>query len=104
MGVDLHVKDVSSLRSESFTVAGMTTWKRCWLPGAAELGLKIVPNLSGGYYVWFPPDEIPDLVQELKRLRSWFETNDAAHCIDQLDHVVTVLTQPYAAAFEFGFG
>jgi hypothetical protein len=79
-------------------VAHYETFQRYWLPGAKVLGLKIVPRFG----VLAISNEkknlfyIPELIEELRLLRPWFEKNvpesERDYLVKRIDMLVEELT------------
>jgi hypothetical protein len=105
LGINFVVTKKGTSEHELYIVSGANGWQAAWLPACKELGLQIVPNLSGGTYShFFPPEDIPQLVRELSLLRPWM--NDAGFdlFVSFIDRMLRVFAETDPNEYEYSFG
>lgn len=87
MSVALLIKD-SSAESTLVPVATEDTYERLWQTGAKTLDLEWVPALQAG--VDITGENRAAIIDELGKLRGWFETNHPSQVV-RVDSLVSAL-------------
>ena len=79
---------------ESFPLAGASTFKRYWLPGAVALNLEWIKQFDACLLV---PNNLDAIMKELRQLRNWFhktQPEDTANALaERIDRVLPALEQ-----------
>jgi hypothetical protein len=104
LGVNFVVTKKGTSECEFCTVSGANGWRDIWLPACTDLGLTIVPYLDDGRYTLFPPEDIPQLVRELRLLRPWMNDRGYDLFVGFIDRVIRVFAETNPAECEYSFG
>lgn len=93
-----------SAEPECYSLTGATGWQTVWLPAAAELGLELVPLLGNGAFTHVPPEELPEIMAQLAKLREWMTVHGHSLYVEHLDHALSALSavQPGDDVVSFG--
>jgi hypothetical protein len=104
VGVELLIHPKGAAEPVYYSMTGATGWATVWLPAAAELGLDLIPRLGDGSFTIVPPQELPELVAQLARLRDWMATNGHELYVEHLDDILPALIAVRPGEDEVSFG
>ena len=105
MSVSLMLRHNLTGECREIPVATERGFREGWLPVCQQLCLQLVPMFSGGALTSLPPDLIPAIVRELKAMRSALGAEpESAWIVEQIDAILTALTETAPAEWEYSFG
>jgi hypothetical protein len=90
-------RDVPVSTSDSF--------RKRWLPAAQALGLELVPHLHDGTFTVLAKEDIPKILEELRRLREYVVVKpELASIAERIDNIVATFRSTDPAEWEYDFG
>jgi hypothetical protein len=95
MSVALLIKDASA-ETEMVPVATEATYRTMWQDGAKALALDWVEALQFGVVI--TEENRADIVEQLEKLHSWFESN----ALSQLERLELLVSALKAVRFDHG--
>jgi hypothetical protein len=104
MTVSLGIKDRASGAYEVVPIATNADFAERWLPACAALGLDFVSHFHDGALTSVRPEDLPVIVEELTRLRTWVVGHGSAHWLQRIDGILRPLRTRDPMTYEFDFG
>ena len=105
MTVEMGIRHRDSGEYEVVPVSTSATFDSVWLPAAERLGLELVPLFAGGALTTVPPDLVPRIVAEVRRLRDWAATQpDGDYLVERCAAILDAFERTNPANCEYDFG
>jgi hypothetical protein len=91
MSVSLLMKTASNPDDQYIPIATNDAFKEFWAPGCLALGLEWIPQFHSGLEL--RKEDIPQILEELSRLREWMRTRFTTPRVEFLDGRIERLSQ-----------
>lgn len=91
MGVELFIHRKDAPQPEYYSLSGTAGWLKVWLPAAKELGLDLIPFIGDGTFSSLPPENLPEVMMQLRQLRDWMATHGHDLYVEHLDALLPAL-------------
>jgi hypothetical protein len=105
MTVEMGILHRSSGEYEVVPVATTETFRSVWLPACDRLGLKLVPLFAGGALTTVPLELVPQIVDEVERLRAGSAgLPNGDYLADRCSDVLAAFSRTDPASCEYNFG
>jgi hypothetical protein len=105
MTVEMGIRHRETGICEVVPVATSETFHKVWLPACALLDLKWIANIHDGALTTVPPELVPQIIEELQRLRAWAcEHPELGLPVERIDAILRAFrkTDPAMCAYDFG--
>jgi hypothetical protein len=104
MGVELFITRKGVAEPSYYSLTGATGWEQVWLPAAQELGPTVIPLLGNGALGNVGPEQLPEVMFQLSRLREWMAAKGHAIYVEHLDDILAALAKIRPGQDEVSFG
>jgi hypothetical protein len=105
----MGIRHLDTGEYETVPVATSEFFESVWLPASQKLGLQYVSHFHDGGLTGIPSESVPDIVEELHRLRAWATENLVGehvveHAVERIDLILAGFARTDPAICEYDFG
>lgn len=105
MTVSLGLKHRHTGEYRVVPVSCSMPFEELWIPAAQTLGLELVPHLHDGTFTMLENEDIPKILDELRRLREYVaDKEELAWIAERIDDIVATFNATDPAEWEYDFG
>ncbi|MDB6112834.1 MAG: hypothetical protein JWR69_4584 [Pedosphaera sp.] len=105
MSVEMGITNKRTGEYRTVPVATLQAFRDYWLPASKALGLRLVSRLQDGSLTTVETEQIPVIVDELKRLRaSVVDRQEYVGIIARIDGILQTFETTDSAESEYDFG
>src|SRR5262245_30275753 len=105
MTVEMGIRHRETGTYEVVPVATSETFRKVWLPACERLGLKWVAHFHDGALTRIPPEVVPQIIEELQRLRIWvYGHPELGPPVERVDSILRAFRETDPALWEYDFG
>lgn len=105
MSVSMLIIHRHTGKSEEVPVATLSMFRSVWMPAAERLGLTLVPQFAFGALTVVWPEAVPQIIDEVRRLRAWAESQpDGEYLVERCGMILAAFERTDPATCEYSFG
>ena len=105
MTVALGIRHRDSGEYDVVAVATAAAFRSIWLPACELLGLKLVPLFEGRAFTNVPPSLVPEIVEEVERLKKWaLDQPEGAYLAERCTNILAAFKNTSPATCDYDFG